>query len=304
MGGINMKQLRILILGLLGLLIVPGTVFSLDLTLKGGAGNWSFDKDGVTSLGSAEGKFGPNWYSLGLIRISGDYSDLISYGAAIERDPILRNRISTDFGLNFSFIHLNIGPFMGILNSRDRIINPGISVGLAMEWPGIPFGSVRAGSTLGAGLDDPGDYTQETGEMALGFWLPHVINTLSVSYKRYREQSNIILATRDEQLRYQYTAEVFSKNVPYTVEIDMGYQILKRAYNAFFLTDTDTLKSVFLGLETTIRINPILTILLGGEIPVYSWGEKPMRNPGNALLFQAHTGFIISFPPKGSGSGL
>jgi hypothetical protein len=291
----TMKQVRILIIGIL---ILPGRIFSLDLTVKGGAGNWAFDKDSIVSRGSAAEKFETNWYPFGLIGISGEYSDLISYGAAFERDPILRNRITTDFGLSFSFIRLHVGPFMGVLNSWDRIITPGISAGLTLEWPGILFGTVRAGSTLGVGLDDPGDYTQETGELALGFWLPHVIGTLSVDYKRYREQSNIVLATWDERLRYQFAADVFSKNVPFTVYINMGYQVLKRSYRELFLSDTDTLKSVFLGLETTVTLNPFLKILLGGEMPVYSWAEAPMRNPGKASpVFQAHTGIIVSFPP-------
>jgi hypothetical protein len=290
-----MKQIRIL---MLGLLILPGRILSLDLTVKGGAGNWAFDKDSVMPQGLVEGKFEANWYPFGLIGIDGEYSDLISYAAALERDPILRNRITTDFGLSFSFVRLHVGPFMGILNSWDRIINPGISAGLTLEWPGILFGAVRAGSTLGAGLDDPGDYTQETGEIALGFWLPHVISTLSVDYKRYREQSNIILVTGDERLRYQFAADVFSKNVPFTVRINMGYQILKRSYRELFFSDTDTLKSVFLGLETTVTLNSFLKVLLGGEMPVYSWAKAPLRNPGRGSpLFQAHTGVIIRFPP-------
>jgi hypothetical protein len=278
------------------ILLIPSAVFALDLTVKGGLGNTAFNSNRRTPLDDR--KFEGAYFPFGAVLLEGTYSDLITYRAGFERDPVLRNRLSADVGFNFDYIRLTLGPFAGPFNNWTRIITPGVSAGLTLEWPGILFGSLSAGSTIGAGINSPGDYVQQNGTIALGFWVPHVVNTLSVSLKTYTEQVNGALRTEDQLLRYQYTADVFAKNVPYTVRIDMGYQSLKRSYTIDGGGGSDTLKSVFLGFETTVRINPFVKVLLGAETPVYAWGEKPLGNPGNAVLFQAHTGVILTFLKK------
>jgi hypothetical protein len=277
---------------LAGILFCFSPAFTLDLTLKGGVGNMAFDQDRTSFLNNK--KFEPNYFPFGLVQLDGTYTDLINYRIGFDRDPVLRNRIITNIRFNFEYIHLDIGPFIGPLNNGDQVITPGISAGLTAEWPGILFGRLAAGSTIGAGLNDDGDYIQQNGEIAFGFWVPHVINTLNVSLRSFTEQIGDE-RIEDRWIRYQYTADVFSKNVPYTVHIDMGYQTLERSYSA---GGTDTLKSVFIGFETTIRINSTVKALLGAEMPVYSWGEKPLGNPGRTVLFQAHTGIVLSFLRK------
>ncbi|MDR2020284.1 MAG: hypothetical protein LBQ14_05895 [Treponema sp.] len=277
---------------LAGVLLCCSPAFAVDLTLKGGAGNMAFDQDRTSFLNDK--KFEPNYFPFGLIQLDGVYADFINYRIGFDRDPVLRNRIITNISFNFEYIHLDIGPFIGPFNTRDRVITPGISAGFAAEWPGILFGRLTAGSTVGAGLNAGGDYVQQNGEIAFGFWAPYVINTLSASLRSFTEQTGGG-KIEDRWIRYQYTADVFSKNVPYTVHIDMGYQTLERSYSA---GGTDTLKSVFLGFETTVRINPMVKVLLGAEMPVYSWGEKPLGNPGRTVLFQAHTGVVLSFVRK------
>jgi hypothetical protein len=291
-----MRYLRILVIGIL--LIVPGTVFTVDLTIRGGAGNMAFDPEETASLGGRGEGFSPRPYPIALVQAAGEYSSLISYSMAIERDPILRNRLTTNFGFTLGFIRLDVGPFMGFFNSWERIITPGISAGVTLEWPGILFGALGAGSTIGSGIRSYGDYTQETGSAVLGFWVPHVVNTLGVNLKRFTKQVDDTLITEDEWLRYHLRAEVFTKNVPYTVLVDMGYQTLKRSYFTPLQTETDTLKSVFLGFETTFRINSIVKIILGAEMPVYSWGEASLKNPRDVVLYQAHTGIVLTFAGK------
>jgi hypothetical protein len=286
-----MKRIGIVILGIW--FTISPDVFGLDFRLAGGLGNLAFDKDREQALGAET--FESVKYPFGLVRLEGDYSDIISFDVGFEMDPILRNRITTNISFNTDYIRLDIGPFMGAFNTKEKIINPGISSTLTLEIPGILSGSVSAASTLGAAVNTPGDYLQEMGEIALGFWIPHVICTLSLQSKAFTEQADTDLVTKDERIRYQLRADVFSKNVPYTVYVDMGYQSLKRSYITS-VTDTDEYKSIYTGFEATLRLNSFFKLILGAEMPVYSWAEKPLTKPGKSLFFQAHAGFIVTIP--------
>jgi hypothetical protein len=287
-------------LSFLFLIIVPGTLFALDLRLVGGAGNLSFDPERKTSLGSAGLRFEPCLYPLGLISLEGEYSNMVDYRVAFERDPVLRNRFLANAGFNFSFIRLEFGPFIGLVNTGERIVSPGIAAALGLEFPGILFGSLKGASTIGSPVLFSGDYIQETGEIALGFWIPHVICTFSINNKRFTQRKTDELLLKDELTRCQFRADVFAKNVPYTVRIDMGYQNLKRSYfPAGTNSETDELKSVFIGFEGACRITPSFQLILGTEMPVYCWGEKPLKGPERkTFLYQFHAGFTWTLPAK------
>jgi hypothetical protein len=281
---------------LLGLLLgLPLGGFSLDLTLKGGLGNMNFDPERREALG--EGVFSPSGiYPLGQIRIDWEYSGTMNFSAAFERDPLLRNTIGANVGFTTGVIRLDMGPFMGFFNTPGDTMTPGISTAINLEIPGRVFASVKVASTIGAGLKVQGGYVQESGEISLGFWVPYVVVTLGVKNRGFTEQITDNLVIMDEQIRYQFGADVFAKNVPYTVHIDMGYQSLKRSYVTPEPVATDELKSIFVGFEAVFTIRPFTRLILGAESPLYSWGEAPLKAPPiNTPLFQAHAGVSLSF---------
>jgi hypothetical protein len=283
--------------------ILPRGLHALDLQLSGGAGNLAFDTERENSLGAGGGQFEPNLYPFGILRLEGEYSDRINFFAAYERDPVLRNRLLANIGVSFSFMKLEFGPFIGLFNTEERPLGPGIAAALRLEFPGICFGSLKTASTIGSLAAPPGDFVQEAGEISLGFWVPHVICTFSINSKGFTQRKTDALLIKDEHTRYQFQADVFSKNVPYTIRVDMGYQILKRSYtsSAGGKAETDELKSVYAGFEGTYRINPSIKLILGAEMPVYTWGEKPLRSPERASLFyQVHGGFIWTLPARKS----
>jgi hypothetical protein len=288
-----MKIPRLIIIPLL--LSLPLGGFALDLTVTGGLGNAAFDGGRRESLG--EGVFSPSpLYFLGQIRVDWDYSDVISFSAALERDPLLRNRISTNVGFTTGVIRLDMGPFMGVFNTKKDGTTAGISTAASLEIPGILFASVKVASTIGAGIKVTGDYIQESGEINLGFWVPHVVTTLSVKNKGFTEQAADNLIIMDEQIRYQLGADVFAKNIPYTVHIDMGYQSLKRSYISSAPAKTDELKSIYAGFEAVFTARPFVKLILGAEAPIYSWGQAPLKAPPmSTLMFRVHTGVSLSF---------
>ncbi|MDR1286940.1 MAG: hypothetical protein LBK08_04950 [Treponema sp.] len=278
-----------------------GTAASLELRLEGGAGNVSFDPGQDHPVGG--GRFTPRTYPLAFAGLSGAFNGMISWKAAWERDPVLRNRVTAGLALDFSFVQVEAGMILSPFNTAEKILSPGAAGGLTFEWPGVVFGTVRGSSTLGSSLSFPGDHIQETGEIILGFWVPNVVCSFSFSSAVFSRRFGDFIITRDERTRYQFSADVYAKNVPYTILVNMGYQSLKRSYtpagfaSGFTDTEADELKSVYLGAEGTWRIITDLRILAGVEMPVYSWGKIPMLAPRlNTVLFTVRAGVIWTLP--------
>lgn len=287
--------------------VLSQRVFSLELELAGGLGNLAFDKARTSPLGDDDpdktGAFSPHLFPLALARLSGEYRGF-SYSAGYERDPVERNRVFANVGLNLDYFFIEAGPSIGVFNSAELPINPGISAALGLAVPGVIF--VRAGgsSTLGAVMDIPNNYMQSSGNISAGFWVPHVICSLNMNVSSFTLRRKANLLIEDALTRYFFRADVYTKNVPYTVHVDLGYQKLSRSYTSQKIdsgdivkdTKTDEFKSVFIGLEGTYTLSPALKFLLGGEIPVYSWGVLPLKNPPkNTFLFQARAGITWTF---------
>ncbi|MDR2159008.1 MAG: hypothetical protein LBP23_02950 [Treponema sp.] len=270
---------------------LPGTVFSLELTVLGGVGNTAFDPGLRSALGPAGGVFDNYVYPCGQLRVDGIFSELLGYHAAFSRDPILRNRLGGEVELRLSFLHFSFGPVISPFNTGESLISPGFSGRLELQFPGLVFGSLAASSNFGTALASTGDFLQQSGEAALGFWAPNVVCTLQVNTRSFTERISRNLLIKDDLTRYQFRADVFSKNVPYTIRVDLGYQSLKRSYSGGTADDTDEFESIYLGFEGSYRVVPRIRIILGVEMPVYSWGSNPLKSPGRStVLFNAHAG--------------
>jgi hypothetical protein len=296
-----MKRIWFLLFGfIVSQIFLPGTAQALELRFFGGTGNHSFDPEGKTPLGAGAVRFEPHIFPLGLISLEGKFSDTMDFSAVYERDPLLGNRLLGNVGFEMSVFRLDFGPFIGLFNSREQLLNPGLAAALALEFPGIIFGSLKAESTLGSPASFPGDYLQQTGEVALGFWVPYVVCTLSLNTRSFSRRKTDDLLLKDELIRYQFRADIFTKNVPYTIRIDMGYQSLKRIYtDSLTGTSADELKSIYIGFEGTYRIIPSLRLILGAEMPVFVWGEQPLKGPEkNKIIYQFGMGLIWTLPEK------
>jgi hypothetical protein len=276
-----------------------GGLQALDLRFFGGLGNAAFDPKLEASLGAADQRFEPALHPLGLVSLEGEFSELVNFQFAYERDPVLGNRVLANISMRFEFIRLTMGPFIGVFNAGEQVINPGLAAALKLDFPGVIFASLEAGSTLGSLAALPGEYLQQTGDAALGFWVPSVVCTLSVNAKTFTRRKTDDLLIKDERTRYQFRADVFTKNVPYTVYIDLGYQILKRSYLTGQTSAADELKSLYMGFEGTYRITPAFRLMVGAEFPVYAWGESPLKSPErNAFLYEFRGGLIWTLPEK------
>jgi len=277
----------------------------INLEFIGGAGNLSFDQKDTSPLSEAEETFDPQYYPLILARISGG-SNGIGFNAGFERGPSIRNRLFANILVDLTYLNFEIGPFFGLLNSRKLPVNPGISVGMGFMIPGIIFTQVKGASTLAfINMDKPDNYSQYSGDAAVGFWVPHVICSMNINYLNFSYRERINLLIEDDLVKYFFRADVFTKNVPYTIKMDLGLQMLSRSYVSLEVegtdivkhTKTDVFKSAYIGLEGIYTINPDFKFLLGAQLPVYSWSTRPMKDPPkDKFLFEAKAGVIITLP--------
>ena len=279
-------------------------IFSLDLELLGGIGNLAFDKSRTLALSSekVEGKFSPHYFPLLLARVSGEYSG-IGYDAGFEKHPVMRNTIFANLKIEREYFSFETGPIISIFNSWKLPLNPGLSAGLGLAVPGIVFGKVKGSSTLVVPMDTVGNYSLNTGDISVGFWVPYVVCSLNMGFRTFTTRELANLLVEDELSRYFFRADVFTKGMPYTIRLDLGYQNLSRSYSSQKVSgddiiknsDKDEFRSVFLGLEGTFTLNQTLKFVLGGELPFYSWGVRPMKDPPKGtMLFQARAGVVYN----------
>lgn len=277
-----------------------GRAAALEFEAVAGAGNMVFDPAAEHSLGVHNETFQPPNLVLGHFSLAGKLSDTIEFDLRIERDLLLLNRVQGLIGMDTEYLDFKIGPVMGPFNTEEKPLGAGISAGFLLEYPGVVFAAL-SGSALGYETVFSGDYVQNTVEASAGFWIPHVVFILSMNTKLFTRRMNDLLLVRDELTRYGFSADVFSKNVPYTIRIDMGYQTLKRSYipGSAGSSDSDIIKSLYLGFEGTWRVRGPLKLILGLEMPVFSWAEQPLKSPGReTVLYSAHAGISWTFKDR------
>jgi hypothetical protein len=265
----------------------------IELTVLGGLGNFSFDTKSTSPLGN--GEFEGALYPFARIQLDESVSDFVALSGVLERDPVLRNRFLAEAKISPGLFVISAGPLLGLFNSGESIIRPGVQAGLRFDLPGIVFAALNAGSTFGS-LQSGGDYEARHGRLEFGFWLPNIVNTISISEKSYDSRETESLDVRNRLLRYQYSAAIYAKNVPVEVTLNFGYETLtrnisNRAASAF---EGDVYNIIFLGAETSFNVRPELRLILGGEIPVYSWGKKPLTKKDKLVLFEVYAGFTYT----------
>jgi len=284
--------------------------FSLELELVEGVGNLSFNKDNTTALGADEahpGTFLPVYYPLIKTGLRGDFNGVgINFG--FERDPILRNNLYANVRFEFNYFFIEGGPFLGLFNTKKLPVNPGVSAAVGLMLPGIFFAQAGGSSTLAAiPMEKEGNYSRITADLGAGFWVPHVICSFNTSMRNYTLRDTIKNLIEDEVQRYFFRADVFSKNYGYTVKVDMGLQVLKRSYTFLEIvgtdivknSETDVFRSIYIGMEGSFSVAPGLKLLLGAEMPVYSWPGKPILDPPKkTVFFEARAGIILTLQGK------
>ncbi len=218
------------------------------------------------------------------------------------RDPVIRNIGYTNFYYNEDLFSISVGPFFGIFNTTETLIKSGISTSVKINIPGIAFAEFETQSTIGGRLVSTGDYIQEANRLGVGFYVYNAICTLQIDTKSYNVIDETYGSLSEDFTEYAFIADLFQKNVPYTMKLKLGYQNKVRVIES---TESQSLNSVVLGTDVSIRPAEFLGIFIGLESSLYSFGSIDDSTadtsellsfasefPGN-YLFNATIGFSL-----------
>ena len=180
---------------------------------------------------------------------------------------------------------------MGLFNTPETPLKAGISTSLRVDAPGLAFVSIRADSSLGAGLYSEGEYAQELGELSAGWYVRNAICALTIQNKTMYTRTAAGGTLGDSSKRYEFSVETFRKGAPYRLFLGMGYEEFKRSYPG--VAEPDSLGSLFLGGRLNADLSPTLTLIAGLESAVYSFGLDGLTGRGpvpSAFLFKSSLG--------------
>ena len=196
---------------------------------------------------------------------------------------------------------------MGLFNTSKLPVNPGVYAAFGLMYSGIVFLEAYGSSTLAAiPMEKKGNYSQLNADISAGFWVPFVICSFNYSVQNFALREEPIKLIEDRLIRYYFRADAFTKNFPYTVKVDIGFQNLKRSYSTMSIvgsdivisSQTDEFKSIFIGFEGSFSVNQSLKFMLGAEMPVYSWAVSPMKAPPKDIIFfEFRAGMIWTLNP-------
>jgi hypothetical protein len=300
------------VLVFLGMILLSpcGFLGAVEIELTAGVGNLAFDPDRKEPFDEELPQFTGHSFFMGNLNIKGTMLEKFGYNIRFNRDIILQNALSGSLVFDLDYVNFEFGPFIGILSTPEKVMNVGLTGGIGFAYPGIVFLSVKGASTIGTLFEYAGDYSQESGEIVIGCWLPYVIPSVSASIKNFTKLNEDFILIRDEYIRYQASAEIFAKNFPLTVRLDFGYETLARTYKdkrpdvdvgdlheSINDVRTDEIMAMFAGGEVKWQITKMLCFIAGYEMPIYTWSEKPVRKmiSSDSFFYQCKAGVVFAF---------
>jgi hypothetical protein len=274
-------------------LLVPGAqLTALTVGADFRIGNLALEPDRTVG----ETSFAGDAYPWGLSLYANEtLADELTLDAGFYMDPILRNVFYSLFSYQQSIFTLTVGPFFGLFNAPGSILKAGLATGVRVEIPGIAFVAFRADSTIGGRLVAVGDYLQEFSDLTAGFWVRNAIGSVSLrsaSYTEKQASADVV----DTLTEYEFAAQIFQKNVPYHVEIALGYHDLSKSFVGA-TTTTHTLGSLILGTRFELTLQDYLGLIVDLESSIYTFGQGALlgvSNPGpGGYLFRVTTSVSV-----------
>lgn len=276
-----------------------GLLGALEMEVIAGVNNLTFQPDRTQAhSSSSNSQFQASPFFIGNISIKGSVSEIINLNINYIRDNILQNNLDLRLSAQTEFFNFEVGAFVGLTDNLDKP-DAGIIGNIDFTYPGIIFISLGGSSTLGTSYEMSSANFRETVNLKIGFWLPYVIPSFSLTTKSLTRQvdsgSGTFLTINDYLVRIMASADFYSKRHSATLRIDAGYEILKRDYASAGVTDRDRLSAFFAGFEVKWNVNDSLKFLIGGEVPFMVKITEPVTSTNDFSLFSARAGFIYTF---------
>jgi hypothetical protein len=235
------------------------------------------------------------WFWGGSAYVGLPIGDDAALKVTYERDPVLRNLVTAAVGFERGIAKIDVGPFVGFLNSAAAPFNLGLSTSIRFQWPGVAYVSARSDGAMAIGLlaSNLAVEPQARAELSAGFYAKGAIVSGIVSSSRFSGTDTAGALYADTATRYLVTIDLFKKNVPYTLLSEAGYQ-LRSLYES---GKTYSLGSVILGIAATVTPVQGFTVKAAMESDVFVFGQDALVGTTSALndlfLFKANLG--VSF---------
>ena len=222
-----------------------------------------------------------------------ELSDALALDLSFSTDPILRRIAYTRLQYIDDYFSIAVGPFFGVLNSPESIVQSGLSTTVELYIPGFTFVRLRSDNSLSGRLVVTGDYIQERSELAVGFYTPNAIPTLFVRNKRYTAKTDPG-ETVDSLTEYGLSTDIFQKNIPYRVVLTMAYQDAARQYVEATAVN-HSFSSVVLGALLSLELFDAVTLRADLESSIYTFGRDYLLGEVSAdrFLFRLYTGVVL-----------
>lgn len=285
--------MRIITSLLLLLLLTSTPLLAGDIESTAHFGNIGFLWSAVDPIAAGTTFPATNWNYGATVSYTDQLAENFTFKAQYSTDTILRHLVKGYLSFQTGILTITGGPILGVFNSVAMPIKGGIAVGLSLKLPGILIAEFSSEASMGAGLYTAGDYIQEAGRIAAGFYVPNAICTASVYTRKYYNALTATTRIIDSSVLYNFNVDVFKKGVPYRLIVDLGYEDIARSYAD---TTVDQLASIILGAKVHAIINSTVSLNIGGRFSVFSFGmqQLELRGPPPAsLLFQSSAGVVI-----------
>jgi hypothetical protein len=283
---------KIFILLLLSIIVLNAGGMDLSFTFKLGNLDYKNSRDVQETI------FEGNKFPWGL-SVSGSQKvgQNLNLRAGFIADPILRNLTYARVSYQDRFFTLGVGPFLGVFNSSSALFKSGISTFIKLEWAGMLFFSVLSENTIGGNIIDTGDFSQERNRITGGFYVKNAICSVNVENKRYTTMDPTHRIT-DNLKEYSFKADIYEKNVPYTILLTFAYQDRTKSFiplDETLSTVRHTLGSVIVGTKVTLYPYRFLDIVFDLESSVFTFGRNALLGVSgtDTFLFNLRTGVII-----------
>ncbi len=283
---------RIFLILLIPLAFSGMSLFAFDFSVEALFGNAGFPWKSDTPVAGTEFP-ATNWNYGAKVSVSDLIAENFRMETTYETDPLLRNIVRSIFSYETGLIQISVGPILGVFNSLTTPIKGGISAGIRIDAPGILYARLRTDASIGAGLVTAGDYMQESGEIAAGFYVFNAICTGSVATKRYYKTITPGNILADASALYKFSVDVFTKGAPYRILVAVGYQDLSRTYPD---ATADRLGMVMAETRISADVSKAISIVAQFSASLYNIGLDSLsgRAPAStALLFQSGIGITV-----------
>jgi hypothetical protein len=264
----------------------------LELSTRFELGNLAFDPERA----AADATFsGADYYWGGTVEVTHGFSERMAIRAGFTRDTVLRNLAYAMVYYNLDYLSMGLGTIQGFNNTGGAVLKPGLASSVQLTFPGVMFARLLFDSSLGSVLTT-GDYTQNRNELTVGFYVPNAICSLSLESTKFFEEGGAADVV-DSLMRYAFQADIFQKNAPYRLLFSLAFQTLQKSFLG--TGEVHTLSSLMAGVELAIDLTRFLTIELGADSALLTFGEDllaGLQNPApGGYLFTAWTGFTLKF---------